>query len=242
MIAGLPFYDPSKDFTCLDGSLTVPFSSVNDDYCDCADGSDEPGIVCACTCILLSLSPSTNNINIMITIHITIAIMYCHHNVFTIVIHHHHYHQSSLHHEYHHHYHCCHGLRRHSINIKDRHCFLSCAVTTVLPPETRYPTPASLLRPHHTITCICVMDVTIRVVSNGVGSMLEASLSLNVFVIVILSCLSFPSFPPNHIYYYHHHHDRHHHHHQIIHFVQWHLLYSATPPHYHQHDHFDCNT
>lgn len=39
----LPFYDPSKDFTCLDGSLTVPFLSVNDDFCDCADGSDEPG-------------------------------------------------------------------------------------------------------------------------------------------------------------------------------------------------------
>ncbi|KAM7436682.1 hypothetical protein ABFA07_013596 [Porites harrisoni] len=39
----LPFYDSSKDFTCFDGSLTVPFNSVNDDYCDCADGSDEPG-------------------------------------------------------------------------------------------------------------------------------------------------------------------------------------------------------
>lgn len=41
----LPFYDPAKDFTCLDGSLTVPFSNVNDDYCDCADGTDEPGTV-----------------------------------------------------------------------------------------------------------------------------------------------------------------------------------------------------
>ncbi|XP_068676407.1 glucosidase 2 subunit beta-like [Montipora foliosa] len=39
----LPFYDPSKDFTCLDGLLTIPFNSVNDDYCDCSDGSDEPG-------------------------------------------------------------------------------------------------------------------------------------------------------------------------------------------------------
>ncbi|XP_028405405.1 glucosidase 2 subunit beta-like [Dendronephthya gigantea] len=39
----LPFYDPSKDFTCLDGSRLLRFSSVNDDYCDCADGSDEPG-------------------------------------------------------------------------------------------------------------------------------------------------------------------------------------------------------
>ena len=37
------FYDPVKDFTCLDGSETIPFSLVNDDYCDCADGSDEPG-------------------------------------------------------------------------------------------------------------------------------------------------------------------------------------------------------
>lgn len=37
------FYDPSKDFTCIDGSLTIPFTQVNDDYCDCADGSDEPG-------------------------------------------------------------------------------------------------------------------------------------------------------------------------------------------------------
>lgn len=44
MFSGLPFYDPSKDFTCLDGSVTVPFSSVNDDFCDCADASDEPGL------------------------------------------------------------------------------------------------------------------------------------------------------------------------------------------------------
>lgn len=37
------FYDPGKDFQCLDGSAIVPFLLVNDDYCDCDDGSDEPG-------------------------------------------------------------------------------------------------------------------------------------------------------------------------------------------------------
>jgi protein kinase C substrate 80K-H len=31
-------------FECLDGSRTIPFSAVNDDFCDCpGDGSDEPG-------------------------------------------------------------------------------------------------------------------------------------------------------------------------------------------------------
>lgn len=29
------FYDPSRDFSCLDGSSIVPFNFVNDDYCDC---------------------------------------------------------------------------------------------------------------------------------------------------------------------------------------------------------------
>ncbi|KAK1342740.1 hypothetical protein QTO34_015506 [Cnephaeus nilssonii] len=37
------FYEESKPFTCLDGSVTIPFDQVNDDYCDCKDGSDEPG-------------------------------------------------------------------------------------------------------------------------------------------------------------------------------------------------------
>lgn len=36
-------YNPTSDFTCLDDSATIPFSLVNDDYCDCRDGSDEPG-------------------------------------------------------------------------------------------------------------------------------------------------------------------------------------------------------
>jgi len=36
-------YNPAADFVCLDGSATIPFIQVNDDYCDCDDGSDEPG-------------------------------------------------------------------------------------------------------------------------------------------------------------------------------------------------------
>lgn len=37
-------------FRCLDGSATIPFSSVNNDICDCGDGSDEPGTA-ACTAL-----------------------------------------------------------------------------------------------------------------------------------------------------------------------------------------------
>jgi len=36
-------YNPGQAFKCFDGSNTVAFAMVNDDYCDCEDGSDEPG-------------------------------------------------------------------------------------------------------------------------------------------------------------------------------------------------------
>ncbi len=38
-------YQPTDGnlFRCLDGSQTIPYARLNDDYCDCPDGSDEPG-------------------------------------------------------------------------------------------------------------------------------------------------------------------------------------------------------
>lgn len=42
-VAKNPLYRPDRDFECLDGSRLIPFIRVNDDYCDCGDGSDEPG-------------------------------------------------------------------------------------------------------------------------------------------------------------------------------------------------------
>jgi protein kinase C substrate 80K-H len=36
-------YSPDRNFLCFDNSKTIAFSQVNDDYCDCPDGSDEPG-------------------------------------------------------------------------------------------------------------------------------------------------------------------------------------------------------
>ena len=42
-MAKASLYPAGDTFTCLDGSATIQFHYVNDDYCDCEDGSDEPG-------------------------------------------------------------------------------------------------------------------------------------------------------------------------------------------------------
>ncbi|KAB8302171.1 hypothetical protein EYC80_005618 [Monilinia laxa] len=50
------FYKSTDKFTCLSNpSISVDLSKINDDYCDCPDGSDEPG-TSACT-YLSKLSP-----------------------------------------------------------------------------------------------------------------------------------------------------------------------------------------
>ena len=46
-------YQGGSEFSCFDGSQRIPFERINDDYCDCADSSDEPGmlfLVRKCNC------------------------------------------------------------------------------------------------------------------------------------------------------------------------------------------------
>ena len=52
------FYKDTKAFTCISHpSIQIDISQLNDDYCDCPDGSDEPG---TSACAYLSpLSPSS---------------------------------------------------------------------------------------------------------------------------------------------------------------------------------------
>lgn len=57
--------DSSGMWTCLDNTETIPFNMVNDDYCDCQDGSDEPstsacpGTVFHCSSYDSSVIPSS---------------------------------------------------------------------------------------------------------------------------------------------------------------------------------------
>ncbi len=42
------YYNPNEEFSCFDGSDTVPFSYVNDDYCDCRCENKS----CACSLVV----------------------------------------------------------------------------------------------------------------------------------------------------------------------------------------------
>ncbi|KAG8626262.1 hypothetical protein KVT40_005207 [Elsinoe batatas] len=73
------FYKDTETFTCISNpSIKLPFDRVNDDFCDCPDGSDEPGTA---ACASLSpLSPSSpSDSSIADTINATIALpgFYC---------------------------------------------------------------------------------------------------------------------------------------------------------------------
>ncbi|GFR12149.1 glucosidase 2 subunit beta [Trichonephila clavata] len=58
------FYVPDEDFKCIDGSNTIPFNFVNDDFCDCEDGSDEPGTSACSNAFFHCINPGYISLNI----------------------------------------------------------------------------------------------------------------------------------------------------------------------------------
>ncbi|KAJ6258596.1 hypothetical protein Dda_6642 [Drechslerella dactyloides] len=48
--------DAQNQFKCLSSPYTIPYALVNDDYCDCPDGTDEPGTA-ACSYLNHTVNP-----------------------------------------------------------------------------------------------------------------------------------------------------------------------------------------
>ena len=46
---------PAGTWKCLDGSKDIPWDFVNDDSCDCSDGSDEPGSFTICVLLFCEI-------------------------------------------------------------------------------------------------------------------------------------------------------------------------------------------
>lgn len=57
----------ANTFTCLDGSKTMKLSRVNDQHCDCADGSDEPGSSACTTVARAGSAPSPSSFRFQCT-------------------------------------------------------------------------------------------------------------------------------------------------------------------------------